>query len=227
MSKVNSKVLGNVIGEECSINVNVKGVRSNFAIKELEILFGKNKIILGEKGFEVPVFELDYTYLNVEDLDFSESDGKDMIISFNDEDFIEILNKSKIDFEEASPTTKNDIVEDEKFNNTEPVQVENNPIVLNLQEDISSNKIPLELNKIILNRVFEIEKAIFNENNKTSFKKGVTKVKYSDKYSAATLSIRPSVRNLLDYLCDHSNLNKAEVLELVILNGLKNTDFDG
>ena len=96
----------------------------------------------------------------------------------------------------------------------------------NTSEIVAEEGIPANLTSMILEKIKEIETEIFNENNKTSFKKGMAKVKYSDKYRAATVSIRPTVRKLLDYLYEQSNLNKAEILELVILNGLKNTNFD-
>jgi hypothetical protein len=97
-------------------------------------------------------------------------------------------------------------------------------IVDNVVNDI--NNIPESLTESVLQKVKVIEDMIDNENNKRSFKKGVAKIKYSDKYRPATLSLRPEIRELLDYLYESSSLNKAEILELVILNGLKNTNFD-
>jgi hypothetical protein len=94
-------------------------------------------------------------------------------------------------------------------------------IVENIMEDNTES-----LTESVLKRVKIIENMIDGENNKRSFKKGAPKIKYSDKYRPATLSLRPEIRELLDYLYESSSLNKTEILELVILNGLRNTNFD-
>lgn len=137
-----------------------------------------------------------------------------------------MANNNKRDFASSLLGIENEVIESKKESELPKTEIAEEVENEKSSEIVVSKEIPENLTSMILSKVSEIETEIFNENNKTSFKKGAVKVKYSDKYRAATVSIRPTVRKLLDYLYEQSNLNKAEILELVILNGLKNTNFD-
>jgi hypothetical protein len=122
--------------------------------------------------------------------------------------------------------TLNKQVEVVKVEETRPTQEDKVEYKVEKTSENVVNDISNSLTVSVLEKVKVIEDMIDSENNKRSFKKGAAKIKYSDKYRPATLSLRPEIRELLDYLYESSSLNKAEILELVILNGLRNTNFD-
>jgi hypothetical protein len=90
MVKLNSEILSNLVGNECLVSLKTESVKVSLVVKDLEILFNQSKILIGEKDFETPIIEVDYEYLEIEYLDLSNDDDKEIRINLNDKEYINI-----------------------------------------------------------------------------------------------------------------------------------------
>ena len=92
MVKVNLGILSNMMGKPCLVDVNMRNIKSSIIIKEFEILVFDEKILIGEKNFEMAIFELENNITDIEDLNLFESNGEDIRIKLNNIDYVDITN---------------------------------------------------------------------------------------------------------------------------------------
>ncbi len=85
---------------------------------------------------------------------------------------------------------------------------------------------PVSLNELIQGKITDLEQTINLENSRSFRKSKEQAKKFSDKYAGVTISLRREIQEILDILNDESVLNKYEIIETIMINGIKNTNFD-
>lgn len=80
------------------------------------------------------------------------------------------------------------------------------------------------LNQYVKQKVKQLENKISNETGSRFQPK--KKITYSDKYVGITISIRPDLRNIIDDIDNRVSLPKCEIIELLLISGLKSINFD-
>lgn len=81
------------------------------------------------------------------------------------------------------------------------------------------------LNDTIQRRICEIEKEIRKSKQK-SFGTGKKKLGFDDMYGGKTISMNRTLKPLFEEICETSSLTRAEVIEKILINGIKNTNFN-
>lgn len=122
--------------------------------------------------------------------------------------------------EEVSSNNASNINSTSTTSNTNKKQSKktNNSMQNNLEETYT------DLNEYVKVKIDALERQIYNEQNR---KFGNSKkLKYSDKYDVITIALRREIRDILEELKSKSTLNKYEIIEIILMNGLKNTNFD-
>ena len=72
----------------------------------------------------------------------------------------------------------------------------------------------------------KIELDITSQSSKGRFKKGAKKLKHPDIYGNVTWTVRRRISDLVNLLVEESGMTKYEVIDTLLLNGLKNTNFE-
>jgi hypothetical protein len=107
-------------------------------------------------------------------------------------------------------TSINNIMSDLSMNNNKNIPIISPSANLNTNPTIP-------LNDYVQQKVKELENKI-----RVDLKR---RLNYSDKYIGITISIRPALQALIKEIKDKTILDKYEIIELLLMTGLKNIDL--
>ena len=134
--------------------------------------------------------------------------------------FEDVLDKLILDNEdnsksegEVQDTSKN---QDKTVYHTTPVQKDDQ------QEEPPSQT----LTEYVGETLKKIELDIDSQSSKGRFKKGAKKLKHPDIYGNVTWTVRRRISDLVNLLVEESGMTKYEVIDTILMNGLKNTNFE-
>lgn len=82
----------------------------------------------------------------------------------------------------------------------------------------------LTLHQYVQHKIQELENKI-NEETGGRFKPK-KRLSYSDKYVGITISIRPELKAIIEDIRNKTTMDKYEIMELLIISGLKSVNFD-
>jgi len=94
-----------------------------------------------------------------------------------------------------------------------------------VSEPLSNDQPDESLNEIVRDYLKRIEKAKEEESRKLKFQKGQRK-KFDEKFPILPIPARKEFHEVIDILFQNSNLKKYELMEILLYNGLKHTNFD-
>lgn len=80
------------------------------------------------------------------------------------------------------------------------------------------------LNEQIQKELLEVEKKI-KEMKYVGFGKK-EKISFDDMYGGKTISMNRILKPLFEKICNSSNMTRAEITEMILINGIKHTNFD-
>lgn len=92
---------------------------------------------------------------------------------------------------------------------------------------VENSKRSNSIAEYVKNTLNSIEKDIVAQSSPKGsvFKVSDKKPKYNDIYCGVTWSVRRRVNELVDYISETSGANKYEIIDMIVLSGLKNIDF--
>jgi len=132
-------------------------------------------------------------------------------------------NKPKSNIKKAVP--KNNTMEKAKSKETIVIVSEGNnkdsSVLVTTEIQVASQTI----NEKIQQRVIEIEKEI-KKLKTVGFGTGKSKVSFDDMYGGKTISMNRYLKPLFDEICNTSSITRAEITEKILINGIKNTNFN-
>lgn len=147
-----------------------------------------------------------------------------------EETFLKLEEENEINLQEENNKQQNAITSEEvKIN--EELKIDNNTVtkIITIKNDEISEEMIMqkmqEAINTIKNKASKIEQIIQYENSRR-FRVLNKKKSYSDKYRGVTLSIRPEILEMINNLKDVLGMDKYEVIETLLLNGIKYSKFD-
>jgi glutaredoxin 2 len=119
------------------------------------------------------------------------------------------------------------VINNEELNENEHVDPKESQIVENVQ---STSEVivtePQTLTDYVRMTLDKIDEEIKSQVSQNRFKKGSKKLKHSDIYCGVTWAVRRKIDELIELLVDESGLNKYEVIDMILMSGLRNINFE-
>lgn len=174
------------------------------------------------------------TFLNIQN-EIEENETKETNLSKSEDEELKqtIESKTNIDEKEESipKTVDNQVVKDVKNEEPEIIKTQEKTVITKeegeLVKIVTTNEIQVQetLNDIVQRRVKEIEKEI-KKVKRSGFGTGKKKIGFDDMYAGKTISMNRFLKPLFDEICESASMTKAEIIETILINGIKNTNFN-
>lgn len=164
------------------------------------------------------------TFLNIENEDENEKELQENIeLTTKDDDKQLETNTSK---KNSHIKNKTKIEKADKVENKEEIIIikEKNkkPVVVKTTE---VQVVAPTMNDIIQQKIVEVEKEIKNL-KRVGFGTGKKKIPFDDMYGGKTISMNRYLKPLFEEICLSSSITRAEIIEQILINGIKNTNFN-
>lgn len=145
--------------------------------------------------------------------------------------FLDLEEENKIEQSENEQVNDDDNKVEKINENINPpieqIQTQTQTVINTIPKEITTIQNEIPISKYVEIQLEEAEKNINIFYGKQSgFGAKMKKPKFSEMYAGITISMNRDLDKIIEYLTKNSTFTKTQLLEMLIVNGLKSTNFE-